>query len=209
MKQLYSSTRIVLLFVFLLLFLTLLQSLQTFAQTRQTIRIVGSSTVYPFSTVVAENFGRESPYPTPIVESTGTGGGFKLFCSGIGLTYPDINNASRPMKPSEYALCAQNGIPKESIQEVAIGFDGIVLANSHHAPRFNLSTKHIFLALAAHIPIRQTSSDQVATKPISKLEHHRPESSGSPYTDLWTSYYFWNTRCVFGACHGKRMPALS
>jgi len=117
---------------------------------RDHIYIVGSSTVYPFSTVVAERFGRGSDFKTPKVESTGTGGGLKLFCDGVGVDYPDIANASRAIKASELASCAANGV--DDVIEVKIGYDGIVLANSQRAPSMALSRLEIFLALAKQIP---------------------------------------------------------
>lgn len=117
---------------------------------RSYISIVGSSTVYPFSTVVAERFGKASGFKTPKVESTGTGGGLKLFCSGVGEATPDITNASRPIKDSEKQLCAANGV--KEIIEVTIGYDGIVLANAASYPRMDLSVKDIFLALAKVVP---------------------------------------------------------
>jgi len=120
------------------------------AEARDQIRIVGSSTVYPFSTVVAEHFGRSTKFKTPIVESTGSGGGLKLFCAGTGDQHPDITNASRRIKASEVKLCAKNGIT--DIIEVKIGYDGIVLANSKSAEIFKLSRKDIYLALAKNIP---------------------------------------------------------
>ncbi len=116
----------------------------------QKIKIVGSSTVAPFSTTVAEQFGAASNYPTPIVESTGTGGGFKAFCRAIGSAEPSIANASRKIKPSEKSLCDAAGITQ--IVEVKIGYDGIVLANAKSAPDLNLTKQQIFLALAADIP---------------------------------------------------------
>ncbi len=116
---------------------------------REQIRIVGSSTVYPFTTVVAEQFGNNG-FKTPIVESTGTGGGFKLFCAGIGENFPDFADASRAIKSSEIKKCAQNGIT--AIAELKIGYDGIVLANSVKAPRYSLSKIQIFKALAKKIP---------------------------------------------------------
>lgn len=122
------------------------------AEARDQIRIVGSSTVYPFATVVAEEFGTKNDFRTPIVESTGTGGGMKLFCSGAGLDTPDITNASRRIKESEVKLCAANGV--NNIVEVKIGFDGIVLANSTHAEdRYNLTISQIFNALAKYVPV--------------------------------------------------------
>ena len=119
------------------------------AHAREQIRIVGSSTVFPFSTAVAENFGKATKFKTPVVESTGTGGGMKLFCAGVGDDTPDITNASRRIKKSEYEACAKNGV---GITEVRIGFDGIVLANSKSAPAFKVSKQEIFLALAKQVP---------------------------------------------------------
>lgn len=117
---------------------------------RDQIRAVGSSTVYPFVSTAAEQFGQGGKFKTPIIESTGTGGGFKLFCSGAGEDTPDINDASRPITDSEKELCKKNGVTK--IVEVPIGYDGIVLANSKNAPVFDLSKKQIFLALARQLP---------------------------------------------------------
>ncbi len=119
------------------------------AQAREQIRIVGSSTVFPFSTAVAENFGKTTNFKTPVVESTGTGGGMKLFCAGAGEDTPDITNASRRIKKSEYETCTKNGI---EITEVKIGFDGIVLANAKSAKRLTLSKQEIYLALAKQVP---------------------------------------------------------
>jgi phosphate transport system substrate-binding protein len=117
---------------------------------RDYISIVGSSTVYPFSTVVAERFGRNTDFKTPKIESTGTGGGFKLFCAGIGIQYPDISNASRAIKPSEVADCAAHGV--DHIVEVKIGYDGIVIANSRAAPVLDLTLEEVYLALAKSVP---------------------------------------------------------
>jgi phosphate transport system substrate-binding protein len=121
------------------------------AQARDQIRIVGSSTVFPFSTAVAESFGRAGGFKTPVVESTGTGGGIQLFCSGAGLDTPDIANASRRIKPGEVETCAKNGV--EEIVEVKIGYDGIVLANSKKHVRLNLTKEQVFRALAKQVPI--------------------------------------------------------
>ena len=117
---------------------------------RDHIYVVGSSTVYPFSTVAAERFGRGSEFKTPKVESTGTGGGLKMFCDGIGVDFPDIANTSRAIKSSEAASCAANGV--DEVIEVKIGYDGIVLANSLRAPAIALSRLEIFLALAKQVP---------------------------------------------------------
>ncbi len=120
------------------------------AAARDQIRIVGSSTVYPFATVVAEEFGRSSTFKTPIIESTGTGGGLKLFCSGVGVEHPDITNASRRIKASEVELCGKNGV--DGITEVKIGYDGIVLANARKAPPMQITLQQLFLALAKEVP---------------------------------------------------------
>ncbi|AFX99244.1 phosphate ABC transporter, periplasmic phosphate-binding protein [Candidatus Endolissoclinum faulkneri L2] len=119
-------------------------------EARDQIRIVGSSTVFPFAALVAENFGKRTDFRTPVIESTGSGAGIKLFCQGIGVKYPDITNSSREIKKTEVALCAKNGV--REITEIKIGFDGIILANSKQAKIFNLSYKDIFLALAKKIP---------------------------------------------------------
>ncbi len=117
---------------------------------RDYISIVGSSTVYPFSTVVAERFGRATDFSTPKVESTGSGGGFKLFCSGVGVQFPDITNSSRRVRQSELDECAGNGVAE--VVEVKIGYDGIVLANVKGAPIYQLTREHIYLALAKSVP---------------------------------------------------------
>ena len=120
------------------------------AEGRDYITIVGSSTVYPFTTAVAEQFGKAPKFKTPKIESTGTGGGFKLFCAGAGTDTPDITNASRAIKKSEVETCAKNGVTQ--IVEVKVGYDGIVIANSKKAPVMKLSRKEIFLALAKDVP---------------------------------------------------------
>jgi phosphate transport system substrate-binding protein len=117
---------------------------------RDEIRVVGSSTVYPFTTKVAEKLGRSTAYRTPVIESTGTGGGFKLFCAGVGVEHPDVSNASRKIKTSEVATCAANGV--DEITEVKIGYDGIVVANSVSGPRFELTRTQLFQALAKDVP---------------------------------------------------------
>jgi phosphate transport system substrate-binding protein len=111
------------------------------------IKIVGSSTVYPFTTVVAERFGKETKFDTPIVESTGTGGGMKLFCAGIGPNTPSVTNASRAIKDKEAKLCASNGV---SYIEIAIGNDGIAFVNSVSRKKINFTKKQLWAALAEH-----------------------------------------------------------
>jgi len=120
------------------------------AAARDQIKIVGSSTVFPFATTVAERFGKNTEFTTPVVESTGSGGGLKLFCAGKGTQHPDITNASRRIKSSEVERCAKNGI--KDIVEVKIGYDGIVMANSKKSDQMNLTLRDVFLALAKDVP---------------------------------------------------------
>jgi phosphate transport system substrate-binding protein len=117
---------------------------------RDSISIVGSSTVYPFTTTVAEQFGRGGKFKTPKVESTGTGGGLKLFCNGVGPQFPDIANASRRIKPAELTTCAANGV--KDVVEIKVGYDGIVLAQSKAGTPLNLTRKDVYLALAKNVP---------------------------------------------------------
>jgi len=117
---------------------------------RDYISVVGSSTVYPFTTAVAEQLGRAGSFKTPKVESTGTGGGIKLFCNGVGVQHPDIANASRRIKQSEVDQCAKNGV--KDIVEVKVGYDGIVLAHSKKSANMKLSRRDVYLALAKQIP---------------------------------------------------------
>ena len=133
---------------------------QTQAQSaRDYISIVGSSTVYPFATVVAERFGKTSSYKTPKIESTGSGGGLKLFCAGVGVEHPDITNSSRRIKASEVAKCAGNGVA--DIVEVKVGYDGIVVANAKQAQRLSITRKDLFLALAKQVPNPNGAQDTV------------------------------------------------
>ena len=124
-------------------------------EAEEQIRIVGSSTLFPFSTSVAEEFGRKSHYRTPIVEATGSGGGMKLFCAGRGIKHPDITNASRRIKVREFQECNKNGI---KIVEIKVGYDGIVLANSKKSDVFDITTRDIYLALAEQIPVNSDGS---------------------------------------------------
>jgi phosphate transport system substrate-binding protein len=120
------------------------------ALARDQIRIVGSSTVYPFTTAVAENFGKTSGMKTPVVESTGTGGGIKLFCAGVGEDTPDFANASRPIKKAEFETCRKNGVT--DIVEIKVGFDGLTMANAASGPDASFTKQQIFLALAKQVP---------------------------------------------------------
>jgi len=117
---------------------------------RDSINIVGSSTVYPFTTTVAEQFGRQGKFKTPKVESTGTGGGIKLFCNGVGPQFPDVANASRRMRPAELQACQKNGV--KDVVEIKVGYDGIVLAENKTGSSLNLTRKDVYLALAKTVP---------------------------------------------------------
>ena len=132
-----------------------------FAQAaRDSINIVGSSTVYPFTTTVAEQFGQAGKFKTPKVESTGTGGGIKLFCNGVGPQFPDIANASRRIKASELQTCAQNGI--KEVVEIKVGYDGIVIAENKAGASLNLTRKDVYLALAKQVPDPANPSTLIA-----------------------------------------------
>lgn len=183
--------------------LSLISSEMVFA--REQIQIMGSSTVFPFSTTVAERFGRATKFKTPVVESTGSGGGLKLFCRGIGVETPDIANASRRIKSSEVELCAKNGV--NEIVEFKIGFDGIVLANSKQAERVELSLKQLFLALAKEVPV----DGELVPNPYKKwsdvdasLPNRRIEVLGPPPTS-GTRDAFVEVAMEGGA---KRIPTL-
>jgi phosphate transport system substrate-binding protein len=117
---------------------------------RDFINVVGSSTVYPFTTTVAEKFGRQGRFKTPKVESTGTGGGIKLFCNGVGPQHADVVNASRRMNASEFESCRKNGV--RDILEVRVGYDGLTLSESKRGPMMNLTRKQVYLALAKQVP---------------------------------------------------------
>jgi phosphate transport system substrate-binding protein len=144
---------------------------------RDQIRIVGSSTVYPFTTAVAENFGKATGMKTPVVESTGTGGGFKLFCAGVGVDHPDFTNASRAIKKAEFETCQKNGVT--DIVEIKVGFDGLTIANAASGPDVNFTKQQIFLALAKQVPDKDGKlidnpytkwSDIDASLPAEKIE---------------------------------------
>lgn len=144
------------------------------ADARDYIYVVGSSTVYPFATVVAERFGKSTKFKTPKIESTGSGGGMKLFCQGVGVKHPDITNASRRIKKSEFDKCQANGV--KDIVEIKIGYDGIAIANSKKAPRFKLSRKDIFLALAKDVPDpKAPESGKLVPNPYSTWDEINPE----------------------------------
>lgn len=121
------------------------------AQSREQIRIVGSSTVFPYSTTVAENFTLRTGMAAPVVESTGTGGGMQLFCGGVGLEHPDATGASRAMTQSEYELCGRNGVT--SISELQLGYDGLSIAVSREGQAFDVTRAQLFAALAKEVEV--------------------------------------------------------
>ncbi len=147
------------------------------ASARDQIRVVGSSTVYPFTTAVAEQFGKSGGGKTPVVESTGTGGGFKLFCAGVGIGHPDVSNASRAIKKGEFEDCKKNGVT--DVVEIKVGIDGLVIAQSKSGPALALTRKQVFQALAEMVPDKdgklvanpnKTWADVDASLPAVKIE---------------------------------------
>ena len=128
------------------------------AQQRDYIQIVGSSTVYPFTTVVAEQFGKTTKFRTPKVESTGSGGGLKLFCAGVGVEHPDMTNSSRRIKKTEVERCSKNGV--REIVELKVGYDGIAVANSKKSKALSLTPRDLFLALAKDVPANADGSER-------------------------------------------------
>ena len=136
---------------FLIAVAALVVAMPQLAFARDQLRIVGSSTMFPFVAAAAEQFGYDGTFRTPIVEATGTGGGIKSFCAGVGEHYPDMVNASRTMKDSEREQCAKHGVV--GLTELKLGYDGIVLANAVSSPSFSLSRRVLFLALARDVPV--------------------------------------------------------
>ena len=159
---------------------------------RDQIKIVGSSTVYPYATVVAEKFGKQGGFKTPVIESTGTGGGMKLFCAGVGTNHPDITNASRAIKSSEKELCAKNGVT--DIIEIVVGNDGISFAHSVNSPDVNFTKEQLWRALAMQVDVNgelidnpyKNWSDIDSSLPNTKIEVLiAPPTSGT--RDAWNS----------------------
>ena len=135
---------------FVLFFVLPIQDLQSELGARRHVHVVGSSTTYPIIAAAAEYFGKHSRFPTPIVEATGTGGGFRLFCAGLGAGTPDVLMASRAIKGSERRSCDANGVTE--IKQIKIGFDGIVFASRADAPKLELNRRDIYLAIARWVP---------------------------------------------------------
>ena len=175
---------------------------------RDQVNVVGSSTVYPFSTVVAENFGNKTGMKVPKIESTGSGGGMKLFCKGLGVSHPDITNASRRIKEKEFIKCQDNGI---DLVEVKVGYDGIVLANSKKASKLNISKRQIFLALAKLVPEGNKDGGKLIDNPNIKwsdidanLPNIKIEVLGPPPTSGTRDAF--NELAIEGGC--KMFPTL-
>lgn len=155
-----------------------LTALAGVAEARDQIRIVGSSTVFPFSTAVAEQFGRTTDFATPVVESTGSGGGLKLFCAGVGTEHPDITNASRRMKAKEFKQCQENGVT--DIVESVVGYDGIVIANAIEGAEISLTRAQLWTALAEAGPKPMMWNEVDPALPAIKIEVlGPPPSSGT------------------------------
>lgn len=149
------------------------QAEEAIESARDYISIVGSSTVYPFATVVAEQFGKTTDFKTPKIESTGSGGGFKLFAAGVGVEHPDITNASRRIKKTECEMSAENGVTE--VVELKIGYDGIVMANSKKAEPFKLTRKEIFLALAKEVPDPSGEEGKLVPNPYKTWNDVNPD----------------------------------
>lgn len=156
--------------------------LPSVAVARDQIKIVGSSTVYPFTTVVAERFGRGGKFKTPVIESTGTGGGFKLFCGGVGAEHPDVTNASRAIKDSEKELCKQNGVTQ--IIEMPVGNDGITFANSKSGLKLNFTLEQLWMAMAKEGPKPMKWNEIDPSLPDLKIEILTPPPT-SGTRDSW------------------------
>ena len=192
-----------------LFFLSLLNFVFIYSVTsRDQINVVGSSTVYPFSTVVAENFGNKTGIKVPKIESTGSGGGMKLFCKGLGTGHPDITNASRRIKKNEFNQCKENGI---DVVEIKGGYDGIVIANSKKATLLNLTKRQIFLALAKQVPEGNKEGGNLVDNPNKKwsdidpnLPNKKIEVLGPPPTSGTRDAF--NELAIEGGC--KTFPKL-
>jgi len=167
----------------LLLIAFIMSLMTTVSYAREQISITGSSTVYPFSTVVAERFG-ETGFKTPVVESTGTGGGMKIFCKGIGTHTPDITNASRPIKPKEKEMCFKNGVTE--IDQVIVGLDGIAFVQNGDQPIHNFTRKQIWEAMSAKGSLPKKWSDIDPSLPNYDISIMvPPPTSGT--RDAWNS----------------------
>ena len=141
---------------------------------RDQVRVVGSSTLFPFASRVAEALGRQGRWKTPVVESVGTGGGFRLFCAGVGDATPDITDASRPMTSSEVAECARNGVGP--VVGIRVGLDGMLLVNMKSAPAFALTREQLYRAVARRVP----RNGQLVPNPYHRWREISPELPDLP-----------------------------
>jgi phosphate transport system substrate-binding protein len=167
-----------------ILTIILLCLMTTISYARDQINIVGSSTVYPFSTVVAERFGKSGTFKTPVIESTGTGGGMKLFCKGIGVQTPDMSNASRKIKPKEVNLCKQNGVT--DITQVIVGLDGIAFTSSVKGKQYNFTKEQLWQAMSSLGSKPTKWSDIDPSLPDYKIAILTPPAT-SGTRDAWNS----------------------
>ena len=166
-----------------ILTIILLCLMTTISYARDQINIVGSSTVYPFSTVVAERFGKTG-FKTPVIESTGTGGGMKLFCKGIGVNTPDMSNASRKIKPKEVKLCKDNGVT--DITQVIVGLDGIAFTSSVKGKQYNFTKEQLWQAMSSLGSKPTKWSDIDPSLPDYKIAILTPPAT-SGTRDAWNS----------------------
>ena len=170
-----------------------------YAAARDQIQIVGSSTVFPFTTAVAEKLGQGGKFKTPVVESTGTGGGIKLFCAGVGEGTPDFTNASRAIKDAELETCKAAGVTPV---EIKVGFDGIVLANSKSGAAVDLTKEQIFKALGQERGRRRQGRRQSLRELVRyrRLAAGHQDRSARPAADLR------HTRRLCRARDGRSLP---
>ena len=168
----------------LLLIVFIMSLMTTISYARDQIKIVVSSTVYPFSTVVAERFGKSGKFKTPVIESTGTGGGMKLFCAGIGVNTPDMSNASRKIKTKEIKLCKDNGVTE--ITQVIVGLDGIAFTSSVQGKQYNFTKKQLWEAMSSLGSKPTKWSDIDPSLPDYKIAILTPPAT-SGTRDAWNS----------------------
>ena len=165
---------------------------------RDFVRAVGSSTVYPFATAVAEKVAGDGG-KSPVIESTGTGAGMKLFCAGVGAAHPDIEDASRRMKPSEYELCKANGV--DEVVEIQIGIDGIAFGEAKAGANMRLTPLDVYKALAAQ-PFGKPNTAKL-------WSDVNPALPGKSDSCVWTADDIGNARCAGRADPGRRVQDRS
>ncbi|MCA4775181.1 substrate-binding domain-containing protein [Wolbachia endosymbiont of Mansonella ozzardi] len=186
-----------LIFIFTVVFMPLSN-----ADARKYIRIVGSSTVFPFISFIAEDFNRVFSFKTPVVESIGSGPGFKMFCLGIGEDTPDIAASSRSIKNAEREMCKRNKV--DEVIEIIIGYDGVVIANSNQSHRFDFSKKDLFETLSAYSQEngklvknnKKLWSDVSQTLPKTEIEIYGPHQNTGTYETLINSIMLDQYSCM-------------